>query len=132
FHKIAKYIVTPGVHQPSGAHECMFNKDAWAKLSDKDKGLIELAGKLTTYETFIGYGKDDIEGYKFLTSQGGNEFVQLDPSFIAAAKEASFKWADKQSASNAWFKKAYEHQRAFQKDIANWSKFRLPIGITQQ
>ncbi|KZD03420.1 type 2 periplasmic-binding domain-containing protein [Oceanibaculum pacificum] len=131
FHKIAKYIITPGIHQPSGAHECMFNKDAWAKLSDKDKGLIELAGKLTTYETFIGYAKEDLAGYAFLKSQPGVEFVELDESFIEAARKASFAWADKQSGANAWFKKAYEHQRAFQASIKDWSKFRLPIGAAQ-
>ncbi len=32
FHKIAKYIIYPGVHQPTAPFELVINKDAWAKL----------------------------------------------------------------------------------------------------
>ncbi|MBB3063833.1 MULTISPECIES: TRAP transporter substrate-binding protein DctP [Limibacillus] len=128
FHKVAKYIVTPGVHQPSGAHECMFNKDAWAKLSEHDQNMIEVAGRLMTLNTFLAYAKDDIDGFAFFQQAGENEMVVLDPSFISAAKEASDAWAAQQAKENDWFKRAYEHQSAFQKKVGDWQKFRLPIG----
>ena len=37
FHKIAKYVIIPGVHQPSAPFELCVNKAAWGKLSDRDK-----------------------------------------------------------------------------------------------
>ncbi|WP_297777437.1 C4-dicarboxylate ABC transporter substrate-binding protein [uncultured Roseovarius sp.] len=128
FHKVAKYIVTPGVHQPSGGHECMFNREAWDLLSEHDQNMIELAGKLTTYETYIAYAQDDIEGYEFFKEAADNEMIVLDESFIQAAQEASDAWAQKQATDNEWFKRAYDHQSAFQKMLSDWQKFRLPIG----
>lgn len=128
FHKVAKYIVTPGVHQPSGGHECMFNQAAWASLSEHDQRMIEIAGKLTTYETYIAYAKDDIEGYKFFKESKDNEMIVLDDSFIQAVQEVSDNWAQKQASGNEWFKRAYEHQSAFQDKLKDWQKFRLPIG----
>ena len=32
FHKVAKYLIIPGVHQPTAPFELCINKDAWAKL----------------------------------------------------------------------------------------------------
>jgi TRAP-type mannitol/chloroaromatic compound transport system substrate-binding protein len=65
--------------------------------------------------------------------KAGNEFVRLSPEFIAAAKEAAAKWADKQAAENAWFKKALDHRRAFQNKIKEgWSFFRFPIGTASE
>ena len=51
FYKVAKYLIIPGVHQPTAPFELCINKDVWAKLSADDKQLIELAAKLVTFET---------------------------------------------------------------------------------
>ncbi|MEX0409564.1 TRAP transporter substrate-binding protein DctP [Aquibium sp. LZ166] len=131
FHTIAPYIIVPGIHQPASFNECMFNKDAWETLSDHDKEAIKLAGKLNTYESFLAYGDNDIDAWRKLHETKGVEFVELDPSFIAKAKEASFAWAEKQAATNEWFKKAYDSQRETQKHMAVWGEFRLPIGQTR-
>ena len=131
FHKITKYIIVPGIHQPASLNECMFNKDAWAKLSDHDKEMVKLAGKLNTYETFLAYGDNDVDAWRKLHETDGVEFVDLDPSFIEQAKEASFAWAEKQAAENEWFKKAYSSQRETQKKLSVWGEFRMPIGATK-
>lgn len=131
FHTITPYIIVPGIHQPGNLNECMFNKDAWAKLSDHDKEMVKLAGKLNTYESFLAYGDNDVESWRKLHETEGVEFVELDPSFIEAAKTASFDWAAKKAAENEWFKKAYESQRAMQQKLSVWGEFRLPIGATK-
>lgn len=129
FHTIAPYIIVPGIHSPASFNECMFNKDAWAQLSDRDKELVRLAGKLNTYESFLAYADNDIEGWDELKASDA-EFVQLDDSFIAAAQEASFAWAEEKAAENEWFKRVYESQRALQDKLSDWQEFRLPIGAT--
>ena len=128
FQSIAKYIIVPGIHQPSSVQECMFNKEAWAKLSKGDQERVKLAAELNTYDTFAQYGGEDIDGWKKLTSNDKNEVVELDPSFIRAARSAAFEWASEKEKDNPWFKKVYRHQRAFQKRLSDWQKFRIPIG----
>ena len=131
FHKIAKYIIVPGIHQPASLNECEINEDAWNKISDHDKEMVRLAGKLNTYETFLAYGDNDLDAWRKLHETKGVEFVELDPSFIEAAKKASFDWAEEQAADNEWFKKAYDSQRDMQKNLSVWGEFRLPIGATK-
>jgi len=42
FWKVAKYLIIPGVHQPTAPFELCINKDVWAKLSNDDRKLIEI------------------------------------------------------------------------------------------
>ena len=128
FDKIAEYIVTPGVHQPSAAHECLFNKSAWDELSEHDKRMIEAAGKQTVLNTYLAYGANDLEGYKDLMETGDNTLVQLSDEFIEAADVAANEWAEEQADTNEWFARAYEHQSRFLDGLEDWPKFRQPIG----
>ncbi|MFC3641345.1 TRAP transporter substrate-binding protein DctP [Aquibium oceanicum] len=131
FHTIAKYIITPGVHYASGLTECIINKDAWDKLSEHDKVMVEVAGRLNLYESYARYGELDIDGWAKLheaAAGGKNEFIKLDQSFIDAAQKASNDWADEQAGNNEWFKKMLESQRATLKKLDTWGEFRLPIG----
>ena len=128
FNKIAKYVMMPGLHAPSGAHDCIFNKNAWAKIGDKDKALLEVAGKATMFETYLGYAKLDIEAYKKMHESKNNEFVTPDKSLVEAVGKASKEWAEKQSASNEWFKKVYEDQAAFVSSVKSIGEFRFALG----
>lgn len=128
FHKIAKYVILPGLHQPSGAHECMFNKNVWAKISDKDKKLIELAGRLTVLDTYMAYMKDDMDAFKAITEAKGVETVRVDKSLIDATIKASNEWAAKQAAGNEWFKRVFENQSAFAAKLKLVPEFRNAIG----
>ena len=131
FQKIAKYIITPGVHYASGMTECLINKDAWDKLSDHDKDMVQAAGQLNLYESYARYGEFDLDGWEKLkeaAASGQNEFIQLDDSFIKAAQKASDEWADEQAGDNEWFKRVLELQRATEKKLEPWPEFRLPVG----
>lgn len=128
FHKVAKYVIMPGLHAPSGAHDCIFNNATWAKIGDKDKELLELAGRLTILDTYLAYAKNDIAAYVQIKANPAVEMVQVDPSLTAAVVKASNEWADKQAAANPWFKKAFEHQSAFMKSVKPIGEFRFATG----
>ncbi len=128
FHKIAKYVITPGIHQPAAVQECVFNKQAWDGISDRERELLKLAGKVNTLDSWSRYAYNDIAALAEMKANG-NEFVELSPEFIKAGEAAAAKWSDQQAATNPWFKRALDHRRAFQSDIkAHWSNFRFPIG----
>jgi TRAP-type mannitol/chloroaromatic compound transport system substrate-binding protein len=57
FHKIAKYVIIPGVHQPTAPFELVINPDAWAALSARDQQMVELAAKLVTFESWLRIGQ---------------------------------------------------------------------------
>ena len=127
FHKIAKYIIFPGVHQPGATQECEFNKAAWDKISERDQKLIKFAGELRTFQAWRLHAYEDLFAYRRMVD-GGNTILRLDQSFIDTAQKAGNDWADKQVAGNDWFKKMLNHQRKFQSDMTVYSKMRSGPG----
>ena len=77
FHKIAKYIIMPGVHQPGATMECVFNLDAWEGVSERDREMLRLAGRLMMLDSWTRYAFRDIAALEEMHS-AGNEFVILD------------------------------------------------------
>ena len=91
-HKIAKYIIIPGVHQPTGVWELLINKKVWDKLEKRDQALIESAAKLVTLESWTSIGHNDAKALKQYKEEG-NEIIVLDTKFKKAVVEESKKWA---------------------------------------
>ena len=127
FHKIAKYIIFPGVHQPAAVQECEFNKAAWDKISERDQKLIRLAARLATYDRWTYHAYRDLDSYKRF-EKSGNTMLRLDQDFINTAQKAGNEWADKQVEGNPWFKKMLNHQRKFQQKMREYSKMRSAPG----
>ncbi len=127
FYKVAKYLIIPGVHQPTAPFELCINKAAWAKLSPRDQKLIELAAKLTTFENWTRIGAEDAKSLD-VYKKAGNEIVELAPEVQYETKKVALAWAQKQAQSNAWFKQVLESQLAFEKEWVNadsWRKVKV-------
>jgi TRAP-type mannitol/chloroaromatic compound transport system substrate-binding protein len=123
FYKIAKYVIIPGVHQPVAPFEVMFNKDAWAKLSDLDKNLIQQAAKLVTFESWTRIGQEDAKALDFYR-KSGNEIIELDEDVQKQTKKLATEWAEKQAKENPWFEKAWRSQVQFEELWKDASRYR--------
>ncbi len=123
FHRVAKYLVIPGVHQPTAPFELTINKRAWDKLSDHDKTMVELAAKISTFEGWVKVGNEDAKAYEFYLKEG-NEIVELEPAAQQKAKDLGVEWAREQAASNPWFKKVFDNQVAFEQLWRNANSYR--------
>lgn len=112
FHDVAKYVIIPGVHQPSAPFELVINRKAWDELSNDLKAIIENAAKAATLHSWTKLGVDDIgaiEKYK----QAGNEIIVMDESVRQEAKKYAKEWADQKASGNSWFDKVLKSQREF-------------------
>ena len=122
FNKIAKYVIIPGVHQPVAPFEVLFNKDAWAKVSARDRELIQLAAKIVTFESWTRIGHEDAKALAYYRD-AGNEIIELDEAVQIQAKKIAIQWADQQAKDNKWFAKVFQNQREFEelwKDAARY------------
>ncbi|MBN8188335.1 MAG: C4-dicarboxylate ABC transporter substrate-binding protein [Rhodobacteraceae bacterium] len=128
FDKIAPYMMMPGVHSRAAVHDCIFNETAWNKIPESDQKLMEIAGRLTMLDTYLGYAKMDLTAFETLKTESPVEMVKIDQSLVEAATAASNEWAVEQSASNEWFKKVYEDQSAFLEGLSGLSEFRFAPG----
>ncbi len=127
FHKVAKYHILPGVHQASSAQECLFDKAVWDGLGAKTQALLDAAAKLTVLKAWMQFNNDDTVALGKLKAEGA-EFITVDPSYIAAAREATRAWEDKTSAAEGgWFKKVLDSQRAFVKQWQAATQYRSEI-----
>ena len=128
FHKIAKYVVIPGVHQPVAPFELVINTAAWDKLSERDKRMVEEAAKLVTFESWTRIGHEDAKALEFYRAEG-NEITLLEPAVQRAVKQKSIEWGMAQAAQNPWFKKAYDSQIAYEelwKEAASYRNVASP------
>ncbi len=123
FHRVAKYLIIPGVHQPTAPFELVINKSAWEKLSDADKQLVKDAAQFTTLNSWLTIGQEDAKALDFFRQQG-NEIIELDAEVQYAARETGLKWADEQAAQNEWFRKVLASQKEFEKLWADAPRYR--------
>ena len=123
FHKIAKYVVIPGVHQPVAPMELMFNKKAWDSLSADDQKLMEHAARLATFDSWTKVGHEDAKALEFYKSEG-NEIIELAEDVQVSVKNEAVKWGKTQGETNDWFKKAYESQLAYETLWKDASRYR--------
>jgi len=112
FHRITKYVIIPGVHQPTAPFELVINKDAWAELSDADQQLIREAAFATTLNSWLTIGQEDAKALE-VYRENGNEIIELDAEVQIAAREAGLSWAEDQAEGNDWFARVLEHQKEF-------------------
>lgn len=122
FHKVAKFVVIPGIHQPTAPFELVINKDAWAKLSERDRKMVELAAKTVTFESWVRIGQEDAKALEFFR-KAGNEIIELSDEVQVAGKKIGIEWARKQAQGNPWFAKVFQSQQEFEalwKDAARY------------
>jgi TRAP-type mannitol/chloroaromatic compound transport system substrate-binding protein len=127
FHKVAKYVIIPGVHQPVAPFEMVINPGAWNKLSARDKTLVEMAAKIVTFETWTRIGQEDAKALEFYKKEG-NEVIVLDADVQRKAKKLGLEWADKQAKDNPWFAKVLKSQREFEKLWSQASYYRNVVS----
>lgn len=127
FHKIAKYVIIPGIHQPTAPFEMVINQKAWAGISDRDKTLVELAAKIVTFESWTRIGHEDAKALEFY-KKAGNEIIELDPAVQRQGKKLALAWAQEQAKTNPWFDKVLKHQLAFEKLWKDAARYRNVVS----
>lgn len=123
FHQVTKYVIIPGVHQPTAPFELVINPDSWAALSESDQKLVRDAAFMTTMNSWLTIGQEDAKSIEFYESHG-NEIIELDPEVQYQAREVGLKWAEGVAAGNPWFKKVLESQGEFDKLWAGADSYR--------
>jgi TRAP-type mannitol/chloroaromatic compound transport system substrate-binding protein len=119
FHKVAKYVILPGVHQPGAVLECIFDKALWDGFDATTKTQIETAAKQSTINSWMTINMMDADALDKLKA-AGVEIIRVDQSYIDGVAKATKEWEDKYIASDGgWFKKVVEHQRAF---MSTWKQ----------
>lgn len=100
FHEAAKYIIVPGVHQPTFLWEVVLKQETWDALDDELKPLLESAAELTTMQGLLHFYSQDIKAMQSYRS-GKNEIITLDPAFVEELSAAGNDWITKKATAEA-------------------------------
>jgi TRAP-type mannitol/chloroaromatic compound transport system substrate-binding protein len=123
FHRVARYVVIPGVHQPTAPFELVINPASWNRLSERDRRIIEHAARSVTMDTYLKVGHEDAKALDFYR-KAGNEIIELAPATIQAVRRIAREWAQAQAQANPWFARALKSQDEFEELWRGAEKYR--------
>jgi TRAP-type mannitol/chloroaromatic compound transport system substrate-binding protein len=126
FDEITKYVIQPGVHQPSVQCALFINKDAWDKLPADLKWIVDTAAKETQLWSNAWQENLNIEAIKLFKEKV--EFVRMDDETITNFAKRTKEYLDELKAKHPDVKKVLDSQEAFRKDFAEWREIRS--GVT--
>jgi TRAP-type mannitol/chloroaromatic compound transport system substrate-binding protein len=122
FHEITKYVIEPGVHQPSCQFDVVINKQRWDELPDDLKAIVEISAKETQLWANAWHQNLNIEALKIMSMT--TQFVRMEDATIVDFAKTTFKYLDEVAAKNPDVKKVLDSQEEFKKQFAFWREMR--------
>jgi TRAP-type mannitol/chloroaromatic compound transport system substrate-binding protein len=126
FDEITKYVIEPGIHQPSVQCALFFNKDAYNKLPADLKYIVDIAAKETQLWSTAWQEQLNIEAIKLFKEKV--EFVKMDDEAITTFAKMTKEYLDELKAKHPNVKVTLDSQEQFKKDFAEWREIRS--GLT--
>ncbi|MBN1830221.1 MAG: TRAP transporter substrate-binding protein DctP [Deltaproteobacteria bacterium] len=126
FDDICKYVIVPGVHQPSCQSAFFANKDAYNKLADDLKWIIDICCRET--QLWSNHWIENLNTKAIQLFQKKQEFVKMDDATVVEFAKTSFAYLDELAQKSEAMKKALETQYQFRKDFAPWREMRSGVA----
>jgi TRAP-type mannitol/chloroaromatic compound transport system substrate-binding protein len=122
FHEITKYVIEPGVHQPSCQTDVFINKDRWNELPDDLKAIVEICAKETQLWSYGWIEQLNVKALEEMKKKV--EYVQMDDATLIEFARVSHDYLEQLKTKNADVKKILDSQELFMKDYAPWREMR--------
>ena len=122
FQDITKYIIVPGVHQPSCQFDVFFNKKKYDALPDDLKAIVEICAKETQLWANAWQENLNIEAIDKIGKKA--EYVMLDKETIIEFAKTTKKYLDDLKTKYPDVKKVLNSQEKFKKEFARWREIR--------
>lgn len=118
FDEVTKYIIEPGVHQTACQFAFFFNKQAYDKLGDDLKWIIDTAAKETQLWSYSWINNLNAEAIRRFKEH--SEIIMMDDATITDFAKTTQAYLEKVKARNPDCKRLLESQEALKKDFADW------------
>jgi TRAP-type mannitol/chloroaromatic compound transport system substrate-binding protein len=118
FDEITKYAIQPGVHQPGIQCALFFNKDAYEKLPEDLKWIVDICCQRDPAVELQLDQQPQRRSHPAL--QGKMEFVKMDKETLIEFRKTTKTYLDEVKAKYPDVKKVLDSQEAFIADFADW------------
>ena len=122
FDDITKYVIQPGVHQPSCQSAFFINKDSYNKLPADLKWIVDIAAKETQLWSTAWQENLNAEAIKLFKKKV--EFVRMNEETINQFAKASHDYIETLKVKYPDVKKVMDSQDKFKSDFADWREER--------
>ena len=126
FDEITKYCIQPGVHQPGIQNAVFFNKEAYDKLPEDLKWIIDICARETQLWSYNWINSLNAEAIRLFKEKV--EIVKMDPETMIEFRKITKTYIDSVKAKYPDVKKVMDSQEAFLEDFADWRDARS--GVT--
>jgi len=126
FDDITKYVIEPGVHQPSCQCAFFINKDSYSKLPDDLKWIIDIAAKET--QLWSNAWQENLNAQAVKMFKEKVEFIRMDDDTLNSFAKASHEYIEGLKAKYPDVKKVMDSQDEFKKDFADWRMERSGVA----
>lgn len=123
FQQAAKYIITPGVHQPTFMWEFTLQKSRWDALPDDLRQALEDAAALTTAQAFDAFHHLDMEAMQTLRASGKNEVLTLPAEMVQDLGDKGYQWMHAMAEKTPEMKALLDHYEAYHQRWKAQSEF---------
>ena len=125
FHEISKYLLVPGIHQPSTILDCIVNKKSWEKLPDDLKAVVKGAAEVTTMRMLTNSIEKDIAALQFFEEKGVT-IIYLDPEIQKNLHAKAVALMEKKAEKDPFFAKVWKSQLQFRKGYNSYKRMMGP------
>lgn len=126
FDEVTKYAIQPGVHQPACQFSFFFNKEAYDKLSDDLKWILDTAAKETQLWAYSWINNLNAEAIRRFKEK--IEIVRMDDEAIIEFAKTSHAYLEGLKKQHPFLKEILDSQEALKVDFADWRSSRR--GVT--
>jgi TRAP-type mannitol/chloroaromatic compound transport system substrate-binding protein len=121
FHDVCKYLVIPGVHQPSSLDETLIYKKSWDTLPADLKAIVTTAARDSSLYIMSREMELNPPALKFFKDKG-IEVITLSPEVLTRAKALADELFNETAATDPFFAKVLNSQRKFAKTWQDYAE----------
>ncbi len=122
FDDVTKFAIQPGVHQPGIQCVLFFNQDAYNKLPEDLKWIVDIAARETQLWSYNWINGLNAEAIKRFSKKV--EIVKMDKETMISFRKTTKKYLDSVKAKYPDVKKVLDSQEAFIEEFAPWREAR--------
>ncbi|MBN1191969.1 MAG: TRAP transporter substrate-binding protein DctP [Dehalococcoidales bacterium] len=120
FQEVAQYVCLPSWHQPSAVFEAIINKDAYNRLPDDMKAVLEAACKEVGMVDFMTMLEGANAEYLSKFEQYGTQISILDSAAIREIIAVTNRLADEKASQYPFYERVLKSQRDFINSYRRW------------
>jgi len=127
---VAKFYHAPGMHRHTGTLEFLVNKDAWDKLPDDLKAIVDIACRENLLRSWLDLTSRNVKDLEVLKTKHGVTVVETPKEVLIEILKAWDKVAERYVAKDPFFAKVYKSQKDWAAKMVPYRKtFYAPYEV---